>query len=73
MRSYCHSTVGRTVEEGSGTQQAVTRGSTHQLELADRPAGRHGLRRGDDAIRIDAIVPIEIGNAAGLAEMLDTE
>ena len=44
---------------------------THQLELADRPPGRDRLCGGDDAIRIDAVVPVEIGDGAGLAKMLD--
>ena len=41
--------------------------------MSDRAAGRDRLRRRDDGIRIDSIVPIKIGQRTGLAEMLDAE
>ena len=42
-------------------------------EIADRTARRDGLRRGNDGVGVDAIVPVEVGDRAGLAEMLDAE
>ena len=36
-------------------------------------ARRNGLRSGNDGVGVDAIVTIEIGKGAGLAEMLDAE
>ena len=42
-------------------------------EIADwAPWGDH-LRRGNDGIGIDPIVPVEVGDGTRLAEMLDTE
>ena len=41
--------------------------------MADRAAGRNGLRRRDDGIGVDAVVPIELGERSGLAEMLDAQ
>ena len=42
-------------------------------KMADRSPGRHRLRCSDDGVGIDAIVPIEVGDRAGLAEVLDAE
>src|SRR5665213_2769852 len=44
-----------------------------RLQMPDRPARRDGLRRGDNGIRIDAVMLVELGQRAGLAEMLDAE
>ena len=41
--------------------------------MPDRPARRDRLCRRHDRIRIDPVVPIEIGERAGLPEMLDTQ
>ena len=41
--------------------------------MPDRPARCDGLRRGDNRIGVDAVVPVELGQRAGLAEMLHTE
>ena len=38
-----------------------------------RPAGRHRLHGGHDTLRIDTVMPIEIRDRTGLAEMLDAE
>jgi hypothetical protein len=35
------------------------------------PARSDRLGRGDDRLRVNAVVPVEIGERAGLAEMLD--
>src|SRR5688500_6878582 len=42
-------------------------------EMAHRPARRDGLGRGDDALRVDAVMTIEILDGAGLAEVLDAK
>ena len=42
-------------------------------EIADRPSRRDGFGRGDDGIGVDAVVPVELRDRAGLAEMLDAE
>src|ERR1700733_11727105 len=42
-------------------------------EIADRTARRDRLRRGDDGVGVNAIVPVEIGDRTGLAEMLDAK
>ena len=39
----------------------------------NRPTRRDCLRRGDDRVGIDAVVTIEIGDRAGLAEVLYTQ
>ena len=44
-----------------------------RLQMPDRPAGRDRLRGGDDGVGVDAVVPVELGERAGLAEMLDAE
>src|SRR5260370_21224617 len=41
--------------------------------MPDRPAGDDGLRGRHDRIGVDAVVPIEIADRPGLAEMLDPE
>ena len=41
--------------------------------MPDRPARRDRLRGGDDRVGVDAVVPVEVGERAGLAEMLDAE
>ena len=41
--------------------------------MADRAARRDGLGGGDDGAGVDAVVGLEVGNRAGLAEMLDAE
>ena len=38
--------------------------------MPDRPARRNGLRGGNDRIGVDAVVPVEVGQRAGMAEML---
>src|SRR6185437_9055227 len=53
--------------------EASTSQSGQRLQMTDRAARRDGLRRGDDGIRVDAVVPVEVGERAGLAEMLDAE
>src|SRR5690606_38376688 len=42
-------------------------------QVADRSAGRERLGGADDALRVDAVMAIELGDRAGLAEMLDAE
>src|SRR5512146_1540704 len=42
-------------------------------QMPDRPSRRDRLRGGDDRRRVDAVVPIEIRQRSGLAEMLDAE
>src|SRR6516162_1701256 len=42
-------------------------------EIADWAARADHLRRGNDGIGIDPIVPVEVGDGTRLAEMLDTE
>ena len=41
--------------------------------MADRAARRNGLSRRDDGIGIDAIMPVELGERSGLAEVLDAQ
>jgi hypothetical protein len=41
--------------------------------MKDRRARCERLRGGDDSIGVDAVVPVEIRDRPGLAEMLDTE
>ena len=41
--------------------------------MADRAARRDCLRGGDDRVRIDAVVAVELRERAGLAEMLHPE
>src|SRR4029077_14345462 len=41
--------------------------------MADRTAGRNGLGRRDDGIGIDAVMPVELGERSGLAEVLDAK
>lgn len=41
--------------------------------MADRAAGRNRLCCRDDGIGVDAIVPIELGERARLAEVLDAQ
>ena len=45
--------------------------SPQRAQVPDRAAGRDRLRRGDDGVGVDAVVPIKVGNGAGLAEMLN--
>src|SRR5271170_6715416 len=44
-----------------------------RFQMTDRRARRERLRGGDDSIGVDAVVPVEIRDRPGLAEMLDTE
>src|SRR5262249_61093751 len=44
-----------------------------RFEMPDRPTRRQRRRRRDDGIGVDAVVPIEIRDRAGLAEMLAAE
>ena len=44
-----------------------------EAEMSYRLAGNDGGGRPDNALRIDAVVAVEIGDGAGLAEMLDAE
>jgi hypothetical protein len=39
--------------------------------VADRPAGRDGLRRGDNGVGVDTVVAVEVGQRSGLPEVLD--
>src|SRR5580704_6258380 len=48
-------------------------GSGRHPEITDRPTRRDRLRGGDDGVGVDAVVPVEVRDRAGLAEMLDTE
>ena len=41
--------------------------------MADRAARRNGLSRRDDGIGVDAVMPVELGERSGLAEMLDAQ
>jgi len=41
--------------------------------VADGRARRDGLRAGNDRVGVDAVMAIELGSGAGLAEMLDAE
>ncbi len=41
--------------------------------MADWAAGRNRLCCSDDGVSVNAIVPIELGERAGLAEMLDAQ
>src|SRR5437588_2121652 len=47
--------------------------SAQRPQVADRLAGRDRLGGGDDRVGVDAIVPVELGDRSGLAEMLDPE
>lgn len=40
-------------------------------QMAHRPSGGNGLRRRDNALSVDTIVPIEISDRPGLPKMLD--
>jgi hypothetical protein len=42
-----------------------------RAQVADGPPRSDGLRGGDNGVGVDAIVPIKVGDRAGLAEMLD--
>src|SRR5436190_16238027 len=42
-------------------------------EIAHRPARGERRGRGDNCVGIDAVVPVEVRDGAGLAEMLDAE
>src|SRR5436309_745077 len=44
-----------------------------RLQIPDRPARRGCVRGVDDGVRVDAEMAVEVGDRAGLAEMLDTE
>src|SRR5512143_1115057 len=41
--------------------------------MEDRGAGGEAFGRIDDGVGIDAVVAVEVGNRAGLAELLDAE
>ncbi len=54
--------------------RAVTAACLRQrLQIPDRPSRRDRLRGGDDGVRVDPIVAIEVHQRAGLAEVLDAE
>ena len=42
-------------------------------QIPDRPAGCDGLGGGDDGLCVNAEMTIEVGDRAGLAEMLDAQ
>ena len=42
-------------------------------EMPDRTPRRDGLGGGNDGVGVDAVVAVEVGDRAGLAEMLDAE
>ena len=44
-----------------------------RLKIADRAAGRDRLRGGDDRVRVDAVVAVEVADGTGLAELFDAE
>src|ERR1700676_5322387 len=46
---------------------------SNRLKVAYWRPRRYGLRSRNDRVGVDAVVAIEIGNGAGLAEMLDAE
>jgi hypothetical protein len=48
-------------------------GGSHHPEMPYRPPQRDSLRSGDDGVGVDAVVAVEVGDRAGLAEMLDAE
>ena len=41
--------------------------------MTDRAAGSDRLGGGDDGVGVDSVMAIEVGDRAGLAEMLDPE
>src|SRR5437588_2585164 len=41
--------------------------------MPDRPPRRERRRRGDDGVRVNAVMAVEIRDGAGLAEMLHAE
>src|SRR4029078_6815808 len=43
------------------------------FEMTDRAARCDGLRRRNDRVGIDAVVPVELGERSGLSEMLDAQ
>jgi len=43
------------------------------MRISDRPAGCDALRCRDDGIGVDAVVPIEVGERAGLPKVLDAK
>ena len=45
----------------------------YRPEVADGSAGRERLCRFGDPLRVDAEMAVEVGERAGLAEMLDTQ
>src|SRR5438128_1588501 len=45
----------------------------HGPEMPDRSPRRDCFRGGGDGVRVDAVVAVEFGDRAGLAEMLDPE
>src|SRR5690606_8882826 len=47
--------------------------SAERPEVPDRPAGRQRLGGRDDGLGVDAVVPVEVGEAARLAEVLHSE
>ena len=42
-------------------------------QVSDRPAGRDALGCRDDGVGVNAVVPIEVGERAGLPKVLDTQ
>src|SRR5665213_1279088 len=44
-----------------------------RLQMPDRATGCDGLCRRNDRVGVDTVVPVELGERAGLAEMLDAE
>jgi hypothetical protein len=45
----------------------------HRPQMLDRTSGRDRLGRGHDGVRVDAVVPVEVADFSGLAEVLDAE
>ena len=44
-----------------------------RFEVPDRPSRRDRLGGGDDRVRVDTVMPVQLGERAGPAEMLDAE
>src|SRR5262249_39668054 len=55
------------------TNSCVEGQSPKGAQMPYRPPARQRLRRRDDRLGVDAIVPVEIADRTGLAEMLDPE
>src|SRR5581483_6951043 len=62
----------RSLRSRPGMTSFMKRSHRH-LAVQDRRAGCEALGRIDDGVGVDAVVAIEVGDGAGLAEMLDAE